>query len=239
MLWDQQKQNTAPALSHARFEELLSRISIYSDSPVTCFAVELTLLTFLRSSELRFAWWEEFDFERAVWHVPPKRPEIEGVRYSWREMKMETPHVTPLSKQAVMLLKELKEYSGDTSRLFPGGHNPQQIVSENIVIKSLRTRVYDTTTEVCGHGFRTMACSATADSGLWSRKTGEMEMSHQERNDVRAPYVHTAEYLEERRVMMQKWADYLDANRQAHVTPYDFDHDVGLGYNMVSRAKRK
>lgn len=86
--------------------------------------MELTLLTFLRSSELRFAWWEEFDFDRAVWNVPAKRPEIEGVRYSWRGMKMGTPHVVPLSKQALALLEELKEFSGDNSRLFPGDHNP-------------------------------------------------------------------------------------------------------------------
>lgn len=233
------KTKHRPTLPHARFGELLSRISNYSGRPVTRLAVELTLLTFLRSSELRFAWWDEFDFDRAVWNVPAKRPEIEGVRYSWRGMKMGTPHVVPLSKQALALLEELKEFSGNNSRLFPGDHNPQQVMSENTVNKALRTMGYDTKTEACGHGFRTMACGAMAESGLWSREAVEMQMSHQERNDVRAPYVHTAEYLEERRLMMQWWADYLDANRSAHVTPYDFAHDTGQGHNVVSIAKRK
>ena len=70
---------------------------------------------------------------------------------------------------------------------------------------------YDTTKEVCGHGFRAMACSALIESGLWSRDAVERQMSHQERNGVRAAYIHKAEHLEERRLMLQWWADFLDA----------------------------
>ncbi|HCJ29167.1 MAG TPA: integrase, partial [Pseudomonas sp.] len=97
-------------------------------------------------------------------------------------------------------------------------------LSENTVNKSLRRMGYDTKADICGHGFRTMACSALVESGLWSRDAVERQMSHQERNGVRAAYIHKAEHLDERRLMMGWWADYLDANREGHVTPYEFAH---------------
>ncbi|HFW3544914.1 TPA: tyrosine-type recombinase/integrase, partial [Salmonella enterica subsp. diarizonae serovar 61:l,v:z35] len=74
--------------------------------------------------------------------------------------------------------------------------------------------------EICGHGFRAMACSALSESGRWSKKAIEKQMSHQERNSVRAPYIHKAKYLEERIAMMQWWADYLDTNTELYVSPY-------------------
>ena len=80
---------------------------------------------------------------------------------------------------------------------------------------------YDTTTEVRGHGFR-MAGSALVESGQCSRDAVERQMSHQERNGVRAAYIHKAEHLDERRLMLQWWADYLDANQDEYVVPYEF-----------------
>lgn len=67
-----------------------------------------------------------------------------------------------------------------------------------------------------------MACSALIESGLWSRDAVERQMSHQERNSVRAAYIHKAEHLDERKLMLQWWADYLDANRDKAVSPFDF-----------------
>ncbi len=81
---------------------------------------------------------------------------------------------------------------------------------------------YDTTVEVCGHGFRAMACSALIESGLWSKDAVERQMSHQERNSVRAAYIHKAEHLDERKLMLQWWADYLDLLRIRQVSPFDF-----------------
>lgn len=95
-------------------------------------------------------------------------------------------------------------------------------MSENTVNKSLRVMGYDTKVEVCGHGFRTMACSSLIESGLWSKDAVERQMSHQERNSVRAAYIHKAEHLGERRLMLQWWADYLDVNREKGVSPFDF-----------------
>ena len=88
---------------------------------------------------------------------------------------------------------------------------------------------YDTKKEVCGHGFRTMACSALIESGLWSRDAVERQMSHQERNSVRAAYIHKAEHLEERKLMLQWWADYLDACRIEALIPYEFTNNKSLG----------
>ncbi len=81
---------------------------------------------------------------------------------------------------------------------------------------------YDTKTKVCGHGFRMMACSSLIESGLWLKDAVESQMSHQERNSVRAAYIHRAEHIEERRLMVQWWADYLKANEGAVISPYDF-----------------
>lgn len=113
--------------------------------------------------------------------------------------------------------------SGNRELIFVGDHDPRKPLSENTVNKALRVMGYDTKTEVCGHGFRAMACSSLKEeSGLWSRDAVERQMSHQERSSVRAAYIHKAEHLGERRLMLQWWADFLDANRKAHVVPYKF-----------------
>jgi len=107
-------------------------------------------------------------------------------------------------------------------------------MSENTVNKALRRMGYDTKTEVCGHGFRAMACSALVESGLWSKDAVERQMSHQERNSVRAAYIHKAEYIEERRLMVQWWADYLEANRVTHITPYEYAHRSECAENVTA-----
>lgn len=87
--------------------------------------------------------------------------------------------------------------------MFVGFRRDDKHISENTVNKALRTMGYDTKKDVCGHGFRTMACSALIEPRLWSRDAVEKQMSHQERNSVRAPYIHKAEHLEERKLMLQ------------------------------------
>jgi len=151
---------------------------------------------------------------------------IPGVRYSERGAKMKTPHLVPLSKQAVTVLKQLKLLSGNSELLFPGDHDPKKPMSENTINKALRVMGYDTKVDVCGHGFRTMACSALIESGRWSKDAVERQMSHQERNNVRAAYIHKAEHLDERTQMMQWWSDWLDACRQKFIAPYRYDRQV-------------
>ncbi len=215
-----------PELPFSRFPEFLERLAAYRGKLITRIAVELSLLTFVRSSELRFARWDEFDFEKFLWRIPAKREEIKGVRYSHRGMKMKEEHIVPLSRQALTLLERLKHLSGDNERLFPGDHDPKKVMSENTVNNALRAMGYDTKTEVCGHGFRTMARGALGESGLWSDDAIERQLSHSERNNVRAAYIHTSEHLDERRLMVQWWADYLDANRIASITAYDYAKNI-------------
>ncbi|MBJ9112861.1 integrase arm-type DNA-binding domain-containing protein [Citrobacter sp. FDAARGOS_156] len=211
-----------PALELKRLPELLHRIDSYTGRPLTRLAVELTLLIFIRSSELRFARWSEIDFETAMWTIPAEREAIEGVKHSERGSKMRTPHLVPLSRQALAILKQVHKLSGERDFVFVGDHNPCKPMSENTVNKALRVMGYDTKIEICGHGFRTMACSSLIESGLWSRDAVERQMSHMERNSVRAAYIHKAEHLDERRLMLQWWADYLDVNREKGISPFDY-----------------
>ena len=215
-----------PALSFERIHELLGRIECFTGRKLTKLAVKLTLLVFIRSSELRFARWEEIDFKNALWTIPAEREPLKGVKHSHRGSKMRTPHLVPLSRQAVKTLEEIKQISGDYQLIFIGDHHSDRPMSENTVNKALRSMGYDTKTQVCGHGFRAMACSALLESGLWSRDAIERQMSHQERNAVRAAYIHKAEHLEERRLMLQWWADYLDENLTQSVLPFSLGNKL-------------
>ncbi|EPC3063280.1 integrase arm-type DNA-binding domain-containing protein [Escherichia coli] len=211
-----------PALNLDRLPELIARIDAYKGQPVTRLAVILNLLVFIRSSELRYARWSEIDFDKALWTIPAQRKPIPGVKFSHRGAKMRTPHLVPLSHQAITILKEIWAWTGEHELILTGAHNPFKPMSENTVNKALRVMGYDTKTEICGHGFRTMACSSLVESGLWSKDAVERQMSHQERNSVRAAYIHKAEHIDERRLMVQWWADYLDANREQTISPFDF-----------------
>lgn len=211
-----------PALSLERLPELMNRLEAYKGRGITQIAVQLTLLTFVRSSELRFARWSEVDLKNSLWTIPGKRKPMNGVKYSARGAKMKNPHLVPLSTQAKAFLEELHSISGDKELMFISFTGDDKPISENTVNKALRTMGYDTKAEVCGHGFRTMACSALIESGLWSRDAVERQMSHQERNSVRAAYIHKAEHLEERRLMLQWWADYLEACKEEAQTPFFF-----------------
>lgn len=216
------KSTHRPALKLNKLPDFLARIERHKGRALTRLALKLTLCVFIRSSELRFARWPEIDFKRAMWTIPAEREAIPGVKHSQRGAKMRSEHLVPLSRQSLVLLEQIKAISGAHELIFPGDRRPTKPMSENTVNNALRTMGYDTTTEVCGHGFRTMACSALVESGQWSRDAVERQMSHQERNGVRAAYIHKAEHLDERRLMLQWWADYLDANREEYVVPYEF-----------------
>ncbi|HFP9391521.1 TPA: tyrosine-type recombinase/integrase [Raoultella ornithinolytica] len=216
-----------PALPLERLPELLGRIDGYQQGrELTRQAVLLTLHLFIRSSELRFARWSEFDFRNCIWTIPATREALPGVRYSGRGAKMRTPHIVPLSRQAIVILKQVEEISGHLELVFPGDHNPYRPMCENTVNKALRLMGYDTKMDICGHGFRAMACSALMESGLWSKDAVERQMSHQERNSVRIAYIHKAEHLEARTAMMQWWSDYLYTCRENYVPPYIYSKNI-------------
>ncbi|EOF5314307.1 tyrosine-type recombinase/integrase [Salmonella enterica] len=211
-----------PALPLDKLPELLTRTDSYCGRLLTRYVLKLSLLFFVRSSELRFARWSEIDWQQKLWVIPEEREQIENVRFSHRGTKMKTQHIVPLSEQAITILKQTEALSGHLSFIFPGEYDQDKCMSDNTVNKALRVMGYDTKEEICGHGFRAMACSALSESGLWSKEAIEKQMSHQERNSVRAAYIHKAEYLEERIAMMQWWADYLGANTGGYISPYQF-----------------
>lgn len=210
-----------PTLPLERLPELLERIDSYHQGrELTRLAVLLTLHVFIRSSELRYARWTEINFRNRIWTIPATREAIAGVRYSSRGAKMRTPHIVPLSEQVISILKRIKEISGGYELVFPGYHDPYKPMSENTINKALRQMGYNTKQDICGHGFRAMACSALMESGLWSQDAVERQMSHQERNTVRLAYIHKAEHMEARMDMMQWWSDYLDMCSEIWVPPY-------------------
>ncbi|EDR0944260.1 DUF4102 domain-containing protein [Salmonella enterica subsp. arizonae] len=211
-----------PALPLDKLPELLSRMDSYCGRVLTKYALKLSLLFFVRSSELRFARWSEIDWQQKLWIIPEEREQVENVRFSHRGTKMKTQHIVSLSDQAVAILKQIEALSGHLAFIFPGEYDQDKCMSDNTINKALRVMGYDTKKEICGHGFRAMACSALSESGLWSKEAIEKQMSHQERNSVRAAYIHMAEYLEERIAMMQWWADYIDANDSGYISPYQF-----------------
>ncbi|MBE0777108.1 integrase arm-type DNA-binding domain-containing protein, partial [Escherichia coli] len=137
------KRQHRPALDLSRLPELLSRIGSYKDQPVTRLAVMLNLLVFIRSSELRYARWSEIDIENAMWTIPAKREPLPGVNFSHRGSKMRTPHLVPLSKQAVAILTELQTWAGENGLVFTGAHDPHKPISENTVNKALRVMCHE------------------------------------------------------------------------------------------------
>lgn len=213
-----------PALSLEQLPEFFARIDNSNAKLLTRLATKLYLMVFIRNSELRFARWDEIDWEQSGWNIPGERLAIDGVKYSNRGMKMGKNHFVPLPLQALDILQKIHKLTGHQEMILPGEKKSGAVMSESTVNAALRRMGYDTRRDVCLHGFRTMARSALGESKLWQTSALERQMSHQEKNKVEGAYTHLAEFMQERRLMMQWWADYLDANRQQAITPYDFAH---------------
>ena len=215
-----------PALELEEIPQLLNKIAEYKGRRLTILAIQLNLMIFIRSSELRFARWSEIDFKSKLWVIPEQREAIENVKHSTRGAKMKRKHFVPLCKQAIRILKEIRqltyEEGQDDGLIFTGCYDSFKPMSENTINKALRNMGYDTKQDICGHGFRTLACSALIESGLWSEDAVELQMSHKESNSVRAAYTHKAKHLDQRRLMLQWWADFLDANSNDMVRPFEF-----------------
>ncbi len=174
---------------------LMRAIAAYQGSFVTRCALRLSALTFVRPGELRKAEWSEIDFDEGIWRIAAAR------------MKMRRDHLVPLSKQAIEVLRELRPLTGSGRYLFPGARTAGRPMSENAVTAALRYMGYDGD-QMTAHGFRTLASTLLNEMG-WAGDAIERQLAHAERDGVRDAY-NRAEYLVERRRMMQAWADYLD-----------------------------
>lgn len=179
--------------------ELLRAIDGYTGQFTTLCALKLAPLVFTRPGELRHAEWAEISLGRAQWNIPGEK------------MKMGTPHIVPLSKQAVAILTELHPLTGKGKYVFPSVRSNRDPMSENTVNAALRRLGYGTD-DMTGHGFRSMASTLLHEMG-WNSDAIERQLAHAERNAIKAAY-NRAEHLPERRRMMQAWADYLDALRE-------------------------
>lgn len=176
--------------------ELLRAIGDYRGSHVTRCALRLAPLVFTRPGELRAAEWTEINLDAAEWRIPAEK------------MKMRDPHVVPLSRQALEVLREIQPLTGNGRFVFPSERSKSRCMSEGTILAALRRLGY-TKDEMTGHGFRSMASTILHEQG-WPSDVIERQLAHGERNKVKASY-NFAQHLPERRKMMQAWADYLDA----------------------------
>ena len=202
---------TPRKVNYARVEikevpDLLRAIEAANISQITRLAIKLMALTFLRTSELIGGKWDEIDFDEAQWRIPIER------------MKMETPHIVPLSRQAVEILRILHIITGSSDFLFPsqsiGSKTPT--MSNNTILKALERMGYKG--RMTGHGFRGLASTALHEQGF-DHQHIELQLAHAERNEVSAAYNH-ALYLKQRTIMMQTWANTLDKLKaEAQVIP--------------------
>jgi integrase len=177
---------------------LLRDIDAHPGSFATKCAMQLSPMLFVRPGELRRAEWSEIDLAKAEWRIPAAK------------MKGRTMHIVPLARQALEILKELQPLTGHAQWVFPGVRTNGEPMSENTVNAALRRLGYDKTT-LTAHGFRGMASTMLHEQG-WPSDVIERQLSHAERNAVKAAYNH-AEHLPARRKMMQAWADYLEKLR--------------------------
>ena len=167
----------------------------YNGDALTRFGLRLLAYCFPRTSELIEAPWTEFDLDRARWDIPKER------------MKMKTPHIVPLSRQAVEVLRALRLLTGNGKLVFPGALDKEKPMSNNTLLYALYRLGYQG--RMTGHGFRGLA-STILNENDFDDEHVDLQLAHMKRNKVSAAYNH-AKYLKQRTAMMQWWADYLEA----------------------------
>jgi integrase len=196
-------KNLAAITEPARIGELLRAMDGYVGAFTTRSALLLSPLVFLRPGELRHGEWTEIDLTSAEWRIPASR------------MKMGEPHIVPLSKQAIAILRELKPWTGSGKYIFPSARSAQRPMSENAILAALRRMGYGND-DMTGHGFRAMA-RTVLDEVLGQRVDWiEHQLAHAVKDANGRAYNRTA-HLPQRHKMMQTWADYLDKLRTGKV----------------------
>ena len=191
-------KHRAAITTPGKVRELLHAIDGYSGSLIVRSALRLAPLLFVRPGELRKAEWSEIDLDGALWRIPAQK------------MKMRDDHIVPLPPQAVTILRELQPLTGGGQFVFPGERSRKMPMSDAAINAALRRMGFDKDT-MTGHGFRAMASTNLNEMG-WAADVIERQLAHAERNKVRAAY-NRAQYLTERRKMMNAWADHLEVLR--------------------------
>ncbi|MFP4128556.1 MAG: tyrosine-type recombinase/integrase [Desulfonatronovibrio sp.] len=191
-------------------KRLLRGIDNYEFSIIVYSALQVSALTFVRPGELRQATWDKFNIDDALWKIPAHR------------MKGRKDHLVPLARQTINFMQDLRPLTENCKGgfVFPGMRMNGKPMSENTVNMALRTMGISKG-QMCAHGFRTMASTRLHESGLWDSRVIEIQLAHVDKNTIRGIY-NRAHYLDERRKMMQWWADYLDSLREgAKIIPLE------------------
>ena len=213
-LADRPKVEHFPCIATAELPVFLRAVTAYQNmdkvSPIAITALRLLMLTTTRTSEVRFSKWVDFDLETGCWVIPEEQQGRKG------KIGNRKPHAVPLSAQAVAILRGLYPVTGQGEYVFPNRNSTGRVISENTVLKIIETIGYKG--KMTGHGFRSLARSILGEMGhRW--EVLEAMLSHALENQTAAAYVRTT-YFEERRGIMQQWADYLDkAEKGADVIP--------------------
>ncbi len=189
------KKTNYARLDQKELPELLRKIEAYDGYPLTKLALQLMVLTFVRTSELIGACWEEIELDSKLWYIPAER------------MKMRSPHIVPLSSQAIAVIEKISNLSSHSPLLFPGERSASKPMSNNTILFALYRMGYHS--RMTGHGFRGIASTILHEQG-YPHEHIELQLAHSPRDEISASYNH-ALYLEPRRQMMQDWADYLDS----------------------------
>lgn len=179
------------------FPEFLMKLHNYKTQVYrqTYLAIWLMMLTFVRTQELVEARWSEIDLEKAMWVIPGER------------MKMGLPHMVPLSRQAIEVLKELKELNGHRQLVFPSVPRPRNPMSKNTVLQAIKRMGYKG--QMTGHGFRSLALGLLKEKLGYSHEIADRQLAHVPKSSVDRAY-DRAQFLPQRIEMMQRYADYID-----------------------------
>ena len=189
-------------LTAQELPELLVRLRARTGTRQVGIAIEMLLLTFVRTGELRRAEWSEFDIGKSIWRIPGAK------------MKMGKDHIVPLSTQVIALLEELRKYTGTSKYLFPSQRTPGAEMSMTTINRALERMGYGG--RLSGHGFRGTASTCLNELGFESRVI-EKQLAHDRRTQVEASYNH-AEFLPERRKMLQLWSNTVLSKPTADAT---------------------
>jgi integrase len=162
----------------------------------TRLAIRMLMLTFVRTNELIKASWDEFDFDRATWKIPGAR------------MKMKLDHIVPLSQQVLEILQQLKEMNGHRQWVFPSMARPRQPMSNATIIRAITRMGYKD--RMTGHGFRALAMTTIMEKLGYRHEVVDLQLAHTKKDKIRAAYDRT-KFLDDRRKMMQDYADYIDS----------------------------
>lgn len=181
-------------------EELPEFLSVLNKNkarlyPTTINAMKLMLLTFVRTKELIEATWDEIDFVRKLWVIPAER------------MKMGREHIVPLADQTIEILKEQKDEARHWPHLFPSPNKPRQSISNNTILVALKRMGYKG--RMTGHGFRALAMSSIKQELGYRHEVVDRQLAHVPKSKIDRAY-DRAKFLEERKKMMQDWANYID-----------------------------